>query len=300
LSREYPTLAFHASMNNPFGKGALIQLLRQFSKLHADKKQISVGMVGYPNVGKSSLINTLRKKKVCKVAPIPGETKVWQYITLMKKIYLIDCPGIVYPSEDTEVDIVLKGVVRIENIKEPQDPIPEVLRRVKIGYLKRTYELNAWKDPTDFLSQIARKTGKLLKGGEPDLNTVAKRVLNDWLRGRLPYFTLPPEDGEKTGSSSILGSDTITHQDLSEIQMSTEFANEDLSCNREISTTENTNSVASILIDSTVSLDSAITSSDDRKTSMTNRMDPIPYDSEPDTNLNWESVYETIVGRSSD
>ena len=51
-------------------------------------------MVGYPNVGKSSIINTLRKKKVCVVAPIAGETKVWQYITLMKRIYMIDCPGV--------------------------------------------------------------------------------------------------------------------------------------------------------------------------------------------------------------
>lgn len=52
------------------------------------------------------------------VAPIPGETKVWQYVTLMNRIYLIDCPGIVPPSKrDTETDIVLKGVVRVENLK---------------------------------------------------------------------------------------------------------------------------------------------------------------------------------------
>lgn len=49
--------------------------------------------------------------KVCKVAPIPGETKVWQYITLTKRIFLIDCPGVVYHSKDSETDIVLKGVV---------------------------------------------------------------------------------------------------------------------------------------------------------------------------------------------
>lgn len=49
--------------------------------------------------------------KVCKVAPIPGETKVWQYITLTKRIFLIDCPGVVYQSKDSETDIVLKGVV---------------------------------------------------------------------------------------------------------------------------------------------------------------------------------------------
>ena len=49
--------------------------------------------------------------KVCKVAPIPGETKVWQYITLTKRIFLIDCPGVVYHNNDTETDVVLKGVV---------------------------------------------------------------------------------------------------------------------------------------------------------------------------------------------
>ena len=55
--------------------------------------------------------------QVCKVAPIPGETKVWQYITLMKKIFLIDCPGVVYhKTDDTDTQAVLKGVVRVENL----------------------------------------------------------------------------------------------------------------------------------------------------------------------------------------
>ena len=64
LSREFPTLAFHASLTNPFGKGSLLGLLRQLARLRTDKQYISVGLVGYPNVGKSSVINTLRSKKV--------------------------------------------------------------------------------------------------------------------------------------------------------------------------------------------------------------------------------------------
>jgi nuclear GTP-binding protein len=108
LSSEYPTMAFRSSMTHPFGKGSLINLLRQFGKLHSDKKQISVGFIGYPNVGKSSVINTLRSKKVCKVAPIAGETKVWQYITLMRRIFLIDCPGVVFPTGETDEEKVLK------------------------------------------------------------------------------------------------------------------------------------------------------------------------------------------------
>uniref|UniRef100_A0AAQ6A291 Nucleolar GTP-binding protein 2 n=1 Tax=Amphiprion ocellaris TaxID=80972 RepID=A0AAQ6A291_AMPOC len=192
LSQEYPTLAFHASLTNSFGKGSLIQLLRQFGKLHTDKKQISVGFIGYPNVGKSSVINTLRSKKVCNVAPLAGETKVWQYITLMRRIFLIDCPGVVYPSEDSESDIVLKGVVQVEKIKNPEEHIGAVLERAKPEYIQKTYRIPTWKSAEDFLEKLAFRTGKLLKGGEPDLSTVSKMVLNDWQRGRIPFFVKPP------------------------------------------------------------------------------------------------------------
>ncbi|KAH8916948.1 P-loop containing nucleoside triphosphate hydrolase protein, partial [Atractiella rhizophila] len=197
-----PTIAFHASINNSFGKGSLISLLRQFSTLFNDKKQISVGFFGYPNVGKSSIINTLKKKKVCNVAPIPGETKVWQYITLMRRIYLIDCPGIVPASaRDTEAQKVLKGVVRVEHLSSPQDHIAPLLARVKPDYIRRTYGLyDAWKwDGTseDFLDVLSRKSGRLLKGGEADLRTTSIMVLNDWIRGRIPYFERPPETESK-------------------------------------------------------------------------------------------------------
>ncbi|KAJ5090809.1 Nucleolar GTP-binding protein 2 [Penicillium argentinense] len=199
LSKDYPTLAFHASINNSFGKGSLIQLLRQFSSLHSDRKQISVGLIGYPNTGKSSIINTLRKKKVCTVAPIPGETKVWQYVTLMKRIYLIDCPGVVPPNQnDTEEDILLRGVCRVENVENPEQYIPAVLRRVQPRHLERTYGIKEPTDAIDFLSRLARKGGRLLKGGEPDLDGVAKMVINDFLRGKTPWFTPPPkgDDGD--------------------------------------------------------------------------------------------------------
>jgi nuclear GTP-binding protein len=193
LSKDYPTLAFHASITNSFGKGSLIQLLRQFSSLHSDRKQISVGFIGYPNTGKSSIINTLRKKKVCTVAPIPGETKIWQYITLMKRIYLIDCPGVVPPSNtDTPQDILLRGVVRVENVENPEQYIPAVLSKTKPQHIERTYQIKGYKDHIEFLEKLARKGGRLLHGGEPDVDGVAKMVLNDFLRGKIPWFTPPP------------------------------------------------------------------------------------------------------------
>ena len=65
--------------------------------------------------------------------------QVWQYVTLFRRIYLIDCPGTVYGHEDTETQTVLKGVVRVENIENPSQYIQGVLDRVKTKYLARTY-----------------------------------------------------------------------------------------------------------------------------------------------------------------
>ncbi|KAG1902530.1 NGP1NT-domain-containing protein [Suillus fuscotomentosus] len=205
LTPRYPTIAFHASPNHSFGKGSLIQLLRQFSQLHSDKKQISVGFVGYPNVGKSSVINTLKSGKVCRVAPVPGETKVWQYITLTRRIYLIDCPGVVPTSaHDSQTSTVLKGVLRVEALPVPSEHIPALMSRVKPLYLSRTYGValpdpddpsRSW-DPEQFLDTLARMKGRLLKGGEPDVDGVAKIILSDWVRGRIPFFVPPPERSE--------------------------------------------------------------------------------------------------------
>lgn len=138
---------------------------------------------------------------MCKVAPIAGETKVWQYITLMKRIFLIDCPGVVYPSAETDTEKVLKGVVRVELITNPEDYVETVLQRVRKEYLAKTYEIREYKDHVDFLEQLAKKFGKLLKGGEPDTNTVAKMILNDWQRGKLPFY-VPPEGFEIPKSKS--------------------------------------------------------------------------------------------------
>lgn len=138
------------------------------------------------------------------MAPIPGETKVWQYITLMKRIYLIDCPGIVpISAKDSETDTVLKGVVRVENLQTPAEHIPGLLKRVRPAYISRTYGLEpreqGWEGEEGaalLLSTIAKKMGKLLKGGEPDQESVAKIMLNDWIRGKIPYFAMPPEKPE--------------------------------------------------------------------------------------------------------
>lgn len=110
----------------------------------------------------------------------------------MRRIYLIDCPGIVpVSSKDSDTATVLKGVVRVENLATPTEHIPALLERVRGEYLERTYGVphkeGGWHgaaDADELLGFIARKSGKLLKGGEPSLEAAAKMVLNDWIRGK--------------------------------------------------------------------------------------------------------------------
>lgn len=64
---------------------------------------------------------------------------------------------------------------------------------------RRAYKIKEWTDHEDFLTQLAKLSGKLLKGGDPDLNIAARMVLFDWQRGKIPYFTLPPDYKEDVG-----------------------------------------------------------------------------------------------------
>lgn len=111
----------------------------------------------------------------------------------MKRIYLIDCPGVVPPNaNDSEQDILLRGVVRVENVENPHVYIPAVLQKTKPQHIERTYDVRGFRNSTEFLELLARKAGRLLKGGEADVDGVAKMVLNDFLRGKIPWFTPPP------------------------------------------------------------------------------------------------------------
>ena len=193
FSASAPCVAFRASISKPFGKLSLLRLFKQYDKFHKDKKTISIGFIGYPNVGKSSVINTMKSKVVCKSAPVPGETKVWQYVNLTRRVYMIDCPGVVYETENqNDTDIVLKGVVRAERLMDPEYYIAGLLSRVDSQSIRGIYKIDSWDDHEDFLTQLARRYGRLLKGGEPDMSTTAKMVLQDWQRGKIPYYCIPP------------------------------------------------------------------------------------------------------------
>ncbi|GFE53842.1 nucleolar GTP-binding protein 2 [Babesia ovis] len=220
LNRTLPTVAFHASVTKPFGKNTLIQLLKQYSQLMKDRKHFSVGFIGYPNVGKSSVINTLKGEKNCKAAPIPGETRVWQYVSLTKRIHLIDCPGVTPIEDSDETDRLLKGVVRVERISDPENYIGRVIEIISRDVLIHRYGIRDDFDSENFLDLVAEKFGKFLKGRVPDVSTAARIVLYDFQRGRLPYYTEPPPADPKVDPGAEI-KDQI--EELGRLQLGTEL-----------------------------------------------------------------------------
>ena len=107
----------------------------------------------------------MKRRAVCKAAPIPGETKIWQYVALTKRIYLIDCPGVVNDStgHDSETDKVLKSVIRAEKIEDPLEHVAGILAKAKKEYLQKLYRVKEWEDHEDFVTQVANNFGKLKK-----------------------------------------------------------------------------------------------------------------------------------------
>lgn len=105
--------------------------------------KLIVGLVGYPNVGKSSTINSLIGEKKVSVSSTPGKTKHFQTILLSNEIILCDCPGLVFPQfATTKADLVCDGVLPIDQLKEHTGPVSLLVKRLPRGILEATYGLN--------------------------------------------------------------------------------------------------------------------------------------------------------------
>jgi len=183
------------SSSRAVGADNLLELIKNYSKHDNIKQAVTVGVVGYPNVGKSSIINSLKKSRAVGVSSTPGFTKNLQEIYLDRKVKLLDCPGVIF-SKDDEKLLVLRNIIKVEDIKDRIAPIDEILKRVEHNKLLCHYQIAEFSSVTEFLTNLAIRRGKLQKGGIVDLESSAKVVLNDWNAGKIEYFVLPPTDNE--------------------------------------------------------------------------------------------------------
>ncbi|GLI65220.1 hypothetical protein VaNZ11_008701 [Volvox africanus] len=180
------------------GADTLLQLLKNYTRNAGIKTAITVGVVGLPNVGKSSLINSLKRTRVAQVGNMPGVTKAVQEVVLDKHIKLLDSPGVVLVSAESDAAAALRNAIKVERLADPVTPVAEILKRVPAKQLIILYKIPTFSSPDEFLHHIAHVRGKLRRGGTPDVKASARIVLQDWNNGRIPYYTTPPER-PKTG-----------------------------------------------------------------------------------------------------
>ena len=158
---------------------------------------LRVMVAGIPNVGKSSFINRVAKRKAAETSDKPGVTRGKQWIKLDKGIELLDTPGILWPRfEDQTVaeNLAFTGAIR-DQIMDLETLGANLMLRLNTFYsarLKERYKIDPAADASgfDLLEQAARKRGFLISGGELDLNRMAVILLDEFRAGKLGRITL--------------------------------------------------------------------------------------------------------------
>ena len=157
-------------------------------------------VVGIPNVGKSTFINTYAGKACAKTGNKPGVTKGKQWIRLNKNVELLDTPGILWPKfEDQRVGLYLAliGSIKDEilNIDELSLELIQILKENYPGILEKRYEITEEQTPAEILGQIAENRNCVKKGNELDYSKAAALVIDEFRSGRLGKITLEfPEE----------------------------------------------------------------------------------------------------------
>ena len=172
-----------------------------------NSRKTTIGLVGYPNVGKSSTINALIGSKKVSVSSTPGKTKHFQTIHLSPNVILCDCPGLVFPNfATTKAELVCNGILPIDQLREITGPAGLVAQRIPQTFFEALYGVKVHTRPIEeggtgvptaeeILTAYAIARGFTKTGqGQPDESRAARYVLKDYVSGKLLFCHPPPCD----------------------------------------------------------------------------------------------------------
>ncbi|XP_041785121.1 large subunit GTPase 1 homolog [Anopheles merus] len=184
------------------------ELIALFKSLHraerVTKDIVTVGLVGYPNVGKSSTINAVFLEKKVSVSATPGKTKHFQTLYVDSELMFCDCPGLVMPSFCiTKADMILNGILPIDQMRDHVPPVNLLCTLIPRHILEDTYGIMISKplegeDPNrppyseELLLAFAYNRGFMTANGQPDQSRGSRYVLKDYVNGKLLYCYAPP------------------------------------------------------------------------------------------------------------
>lgn len=166
-----------------------------------NESPVTVGVIGYPNVGKSGLIESLKQSRSSSISSS----------TIDSKVKIIDFPGVICENENFKSSTNLRNTIKPEQIADPIPLVEEILEKIAKNDLLLLYKIADYKNITELLRNLAVAKGKVKKvinhiftrsslthlslsqGGAPNLEIVARMIIQDWNTGKIKYFSHPPQ-----------------------------------------------------------------------------------------------------------
>ena len=177
--KKYPNCIYISAKEH---KGTTV-LLHKILQI-AEGQKVSVGVVGYPNTGKSSVINALKGRKSASTSPHSGHTKAKQLIKITDNVYLIDTPGVLPYMEKDKIKLAMIGATDFTKTKDPDLAAMELIKNKK-SLICKYYGIKENGSAEKIIENIAIRLKKLVKGGEPNINETARLILRDWQKGKI-------------------------------------------------------------------------------------------------------------------